>query len=618
MKRAAAPPAHSVIMGTFYEQRLRDTCCALLVAGVLLLMTSDVAHAEPTQLQVYGRQGYDVLLPGVETELQGDGVLEWHVKKPGDQESQWILTYHYGSDEPQTLKKYQHRILFSLTNASLRLLNLSPQDEGLYILQLMFMDKNHVQLKVIEPISEIKIMKILSSGDSGVRLMCEASGDVWNLAWRNNGRELMQNITHGGNTSELVIKEVGTGSYICVAWNPISELETSYQIAEESAVILYVVGFLTAAVIFGLPVFISEFFLFICRKRFCQRLEQRVDEFQLIPLVCWFFFLICALVSAILTQCFSVSYACPACNLAFLVALVNSLAMESLWLMQTKSQSLDNRKMGMSQLIGQCMKGTLNFLRLALRFLLLLDSFSMLLLYFCTDAHAYGKQSHFDWTFLFAVLVPVPIVILIYRCCRPNGPLSCLHRTQRGASEMHRGLLTPCYTLVLSPYPFTSPRLQPFSDSAQGICDGGPAPTAPLTSNSSLSSLQQPISGAGLTPWQTVDSRDEGDSCYFNWAELENDHAPRSAEDTDTKEDETGSSVCSSPGGVKAVRGRERRIEDGNEPEDGETEEESPADPEPGGQRQGASPSRTSREVWLTQVRDRIVGWAGRRGLKPP
>ncbi|XP_078535176.1 uncharacterized protein LOC144821902 isoform X2 [Lissotriton helveticus] len=446
MKRAAAPPAHSVIMGTFYEQRLRDTCCALLVAGVLLLMTPDVAHAEPTQLQVYGRHGSDVLFPGVETELQGDGVLEWMVQKPGDREPQWILTYHYGSDEPQTFQKYQHRILFSLNNASLRLLNLSPQDDGVYILHLMFVDKNHVQLKVIEPISEIKIMKILSSGDSGVRLMCEASGDVWNLAWRNNGRELMQNITHWRNTSELVIREVGTGSYICVAWNPISELETSYLIAEESAVIQYVVGLLTAAVIFGLPVIISELSRLICGKRWCQRAEQMVDDkFQLTLLVCWVFFMICALVSAILTQCFSVSYAC---NLAFLVALVCSLSMESLWLMQTKSQCLDNWMKKMSQWIGQRMKGAVSSLRLALRLLIFWGSLSMLLLYCCTDAHTYGKPLHFDWTFSFAVVVPVAVLILIHWCCRPNGPLSCwldrhnTDRSQKVSVDMEQGTYT--------------------------------------------------------------------------------------------------------------------------------------------------------------------------------
>ncbi|KAJ1211773.1 hypothetical protein NDU88_007127 [Pleurodeles waltl] len=396
-----------------------STFCALLLVGALL-PSGDAAHPDPTKLQVYGHHGSDVLFPGVATELQGEGVLEWHVKKAGDQEPLWILTYHYGSDEPQIFQKYQHRIIFSVNNASLRLLNLTPHDEGLYILHLMFVDKNHVLLKVIEPISEVKVMKILSSSDSGVRLMCEASGDVWNLTWWNNGRELMQDITREGNTSELVIKEVGTGSYICVAWNPVSQLQTSYQIAQESTVTLYVAGFLIAAVVFSLPLSISEISLLICQKPCCDPVKQNVYRFQFASFICWILFLICAVVSACLRLIFSGSSACPACNNAFLVALGSSLCVEFLWCLRkkwTKSQSQDFE---MNQRIGQNMKGALNFLRLALRSLVFVGSLSMVLLYFCTDVHAYGKQSHFGWTVSIAVVVPVVAVLLIHWCCRPK------------------------------------------------------------------------------------------------------------------------------------------------------------------------------------------------------
>ncbi|KAJ1211616.1 hypothetical protein NDU88_006974 [Pleurodeles waltl] len=413
-------------MGTPY-----GTCtfCALLG----LLVPADAAHPEPTKLQVYGHHGSDVLFPGVETELQGEGVLEWHVKKAGNREPQWILTYHYGSDEPQIFQKYQHRIIFSVNNASLRLLSLTPHDEGLYILHLMFVDKNHVLLKVIEPISEVNVMKIQPSSESGVRLMCEASGDVWNLTWWNNGRELMQDITREGNTSELVIKEVGTGSYICVAWNPVSQLQTSYQITQESAVTLYVVGFLIAAVVFSLPVYVSQISHLICQTPCCEPVKQKVDEFGLASFICWILFLICAVVSACLRLIFSGSSACPACKLAFLVALGSSLCMEFLWWLLktwTKSQSQENWMKEMNQWIVKHMKGALTFLRLALRSLVLVGSLSMVLLHFCTDVHAYRKPSRFGWTVSIAVVVPVMAVLLIHWCCRPNG-LFGLHNTDR-------------------------------------------------------------------------------------------------------------------------------------------------------------------------------------------
>ncbi|KAJ1211638.1 hypothetical protein NDU88_006996 [Pleurodeles waltl] len=304
--------------------------CTLLVLA-WALGAADATHQEPTEVQIYVGHGSDVLIPGAGTDLQGEGVLEWYVKKAGDQERQWILSYHYGTSEAEMSAKYEHRVLFSMKNASLKLLNLTHQDDGQYILELNSrdgQDKKHVLVRVIEPISDIKVVKILSSGASGVRLMCEASGDVWNLTWWNNGQELMQDITREGSTSELVIKEMGLGSYICVAWNPVSHLQTSYQIAQQSIVILYVLGLLIVALVFSLLYLLTQLFLYVCWKGCCQCIEQMVCVSQRAGFVCCFLFLVCALISAIVGQATAVSYAVPMMNLLSLVVLMICLITE--------------------------------------------------------------------------------------------------------------------------------------------------------------------------------------------------------------------------------------------------------------------------------------------------
>ncbi|XP_078534860.1 uncharacterized protein LOC144821552 isoform X2 [Lissotriton helveticus] len=317
-------------------------CILLLLLGSA---AAGAAYPQPTELPLYGCHGSDVLIPGAGLELPGDGLLEWHVKKPGDQERQWILTYHYGTNEPEVSTKYEHRVFFSMKNASLKLLNLTRQDDGQYILEMNSSDKEdekQVPLRVLEPISDIKVMKYKSSGEYGVRLMCEASGDVWNLTWWHKGRPLMQNITHDGNTSVLVLKEVGTGSYTCVAWNPVSELETSYQIAQQSIMILYLVGLLTAAVVFSLPYLLTQ--LFLCLTCSCRCPEPWVSVFQCAAFVCWFLFLICALGSTVVRLSASVSYAFPELNLVLLVVLMVCIITELFSLADWKSLKKDRKR----------------------------------------------------------------------------------------------------------------------------------------------------------------------------------------------------------------------------------------------------------------------------------
>lgn len=401
-------------------------------------------------------------------ELQGNGVLEWHVEKAGDQERQWILTYHYGTNEAEMSAKYEHRVIFSMKNASLKLLNPTRQDDGLYILEMNSLDKEdekHVAVRVLEPISDIKVMKWNSRGDYGVRLMCEASGDVWNLTWWHNGRQLVQDITHEGNTSVLVVKEVGTGSYICVAWNPISELETSYQIAQQSVMILYLVGLLIAAVVFSLPYLLTQ--LFLCLKCCCRCTEQRVSVFQHAAFVCWRLFLICALVSAVVRQAASVSYAVPELNLFFLVVLTVCFIIEFSSLLYWKcpkkdekrrdnqDPTLDKRKSayevngvqdvdkefkealrGVSlepedpleespiQSTAGKVCGVLDKLFLLLRLVAFVVSWFTLLVYFIYDFHAYKKPAHVALTISLAVVVPVALFIPICWCCWPHGQIS--------------------------------------------------------------------------------------------------------------------------------------------------------------------------------------------------
>ncbi|KAJ1211755.1 hypothetical protein NDU88_007111 [Pleurodeles waltl] len=389
-----------------------------------MLGAADATHPEPAEVQIYVGHGSDVLIPGAGTDLQGEGVLEWYVKKAGDQERQWILSYHYGTSEAEMSAKYEHRVHFSMKNASLKLLNLTHQDDGQYILELNSVDgqdKKHVLVRVIEPISEVKVMKILLSGDSGVRLMCEASGDVWNLTWWNNGWELMQDITREGNTSELVIKEMGPGSYNCVAWNPVSHLQTSYQIAQQSFVILYVLGLLIVALVFSLLYLLTQLFLYVRWKCCCQCTEQRVCVSQRAGFVCWFLFLVCALISAIVGQAAAVSYAFSVLNLLSLVVLMTCLITEifslSDWKCMKQNYHLKKENRHRSQ-------GVLDKLLLILRLVALVSSWLTLLFYFIFDFRAYEKPAHFELTVSLAAVGPTALFIPICWCCRPNGPIS--------------------------------------------------------------------------------------------------------------------------------------------------------------------------------------------------
>ncbi|XP_029450994.1 carcinoembryonic antigen-related cell adhesion molecule 6-like isoform X1 [Rhinatrema bivittatum] len=212
--------------------------------------------------EIYGRKGSSVLFLGAKESLRGKGVLEWKL------ENRWILTYYFGSNEPEVHHPYESRVELQRQNGSLLLHNLTEEDGGVYTLQVKFKDVRSVKLKVLEAVHVVSITRISSTSNCTVQLECKAVGDVWNLTWERDNKLPIGSSMQLGNVSFLTVEEPGTESlsaYTCHAQNPISEDKLDYKLQGSEN---FVVSLSFCCGIAGM-VLIMSFVLCECLRCYC-------------------------------------------------------------------------------------------------------------------------------------------------------------------------------------------------------------------------------------------------------------------------------------------------------------------------------------------------------------
>ncbi|XP_030046780.1 uncharacterized protein LOC115461233 isoform X2 [Microcaecilia unicolor] len=177
----------------------------------------------------------------------------------------WILTYHYGSNEPEVHHMYESRVQLLLHDGSLLLWNLTEGDGGVYTLQVKLKDIRTITLKILEAVRLVSISRISSKSNCTVQLECKASGDVWNLSWERNGNPLNSSLGHQVNMSLLPIEvHESLTTYTCIAQNPVSEDRRDYKLQDTEKWHGYSLGSGIAGLMLAVPCTLCSFLKFYC------------------------------------------------------------------------------------------------------------------------------------------------------------------------------------------------------------------------------------------------------------------------------------------------------------------------------------------------------------------
>ncbi|XP_030046782.1 uncharacterized protein LOC115461233 isoform X4 [Microcaecilia unicolor] len=155
----------------------------LLLSTEYWSLASTEEAAAKTSLEIFGRKGSFVKLPGPDDSLDGNGVLEWKMR------DRWILTYHYGSNEPEVHHMYESRVQLLLHDGSLLLWNLTEGDGGVYTLQVKLKDIRTITLKILEKWHGYS----LGSGIAGLMLAvpCTLCSFLKFYCWPDQGARLL-------------------------------------------------------------------------------------------------------------------------------------------------------------------------------------------------------------------------------------------------------------------------------------------------------------------------------------------------------------------------------------------------------------------------------------------
>ncbi|XP_069488497.1 uncharacterized protein [Ambystoma mexicanum] len=184
---------------------LYAACCCLLA-----LLSPDAAEEQVQGIpQVYALNGSNLTIPGVESELKGDGFLEWS-KKTASTKSQSILDYHYGRKGADLQEIYKERVKFFVKNASFHLLGATKRDSGLYVLKLFISgEEKRIQVTVLDAAQKQVLdqqVYVATGSDiliSGVEKPLEASGYLEWSVMRMGISQTILSYHHGSNDAEI-------------------------------------------------------------------------------------------------------------------------------------------------------------------------------------------------------------------------------------------------------------------------------------------------------------------------------------------------------------------------------------------------------------------------------
>ncbi|XP_043919763.1 uncharacterized protein LOC122795580 [Protopterus annectens] len=207
----------------------------------------DVMNASP---------GGTVLL-SVESETLRAVLVSWIYK--GQRGSKDIVDYHIGTSEAEIPVAYENRVIFSLHNFSLQLLNLTKNDSGQYIFKVDMSKVNRViHLQVTDPLLGASVLKQSAAGDCTLMLYCKINGEASNITWKKNGDHLPEADMFVINKTTLIINGTGSalsGNYTCIAQNPINTVKADFALPQRDVPVKVIVSASSACMtlIFSLP-----------------------------------------------------------------------------------------------------------------------------------------------------------------------------------------------------------------------------------------------------------------------------------------------------------------------------------------------------------------------------
>ncbi|KAM4016359.1 cell adhesion molecule CEACAM5-like [Anomaloglossus baeobatrachus] len=185
----------------------------LLLCAVLLLTLGDVAAVVTN---VTGTLGTSVLF---NANLPSGSNVQWSHKS---------LPVSNSSSSPQCLNQFIGRCE-SYQNGSLRVNNVSYNDEGMYDLSVLGLRSSIYQLRVYAPLSTPTLNSISSFPlitGSNVTLQCDAGGqNVTSYTFYRDGQKIICSgrvICRGSFLDFTPISESDSGSYTCTIQNPVS------------------------------------------------------------------------------------------------------------------------------------------------------------------------------------------------------------------------------------------------------------------------------------------------------------------------------------------------------------------------------------------------------------
>ncbi|XP_067829868.1 carcinoembryonic antigen-related cell adhesion molecule 1-like [Heptranchias perlo] len=231
----------------------------LALSAFIQLITG---QGDTVEMEVYAQLGTSVQFYGVSEDQRGTAeVFLWEMIS-GNAENgtkMGVLKFHAGAREHSLTNKYIGRLDFAL-NGSFILHNLTPKDEGLYILTINLSKVQSVRLRIIDALSKASILFNSSSLHSTIQLTCDVFGNPHVYQWQKGGGEISQNHRLINGNRSLIIPDAtkdDCGTFTCVAINPISSIQANYTltfpgIPQEEIVILdaSIVGLIFSAISF--------------------------------------------------------------------------------------------------------------------------------------------------------------------------------------------------------------------------------------------------------------------------------------------------------------------------------------------------------------------------------
>ncbi|XP_041069084.1 HEPACAM family member 2-like isoform X1 [Carcharodon carcharias] len=237
------------------------------------------------QEEVFGVDGSSPLLdPKIGADLSKSDVV-WEFTG-SDRRLLTILDYvpNYSKLEPN--EQFKLRLRFNVSTGSLRIINATSRDQGVYKITVDGKLRGSRVLKLIEPLSEPLIND--SCVNTTIELTCQVSlGNASSIQWWKDG-EMIVNGQHYQlvqNNSTLIISEANKsayGNYTCNVENPVSKsshtLSVNGQECEPAASVQMIV--IPVVVVLLLLLAVVIFFLMVCRK---YKKKGQLDLQQYIP-----------------------------------------------------------------------------------------------------------------------------------------------------------------------------------------------------------------------------------------------------------------------------------------------------------------------------------------------